>query len=165
MTTALRPAAFKTPTPRRYRTPVWLQDKASDDWEGTVQWTEQADNLFYADIEPRQYRIRIEGQEETIVDRFEMRLPWREGITLTNDCVQRFRTEVAGLFYYLESVVDHGNHSREYRLITTQRLELPTIVGEIPLLPLVSGSTWAMLDGTPVVRLESVNPNVQRAWD
>ena len=110
MTTALRPGSFRAPTARRYRTPVWLQNKASDDWTGQVTWTDDPEGYFNVDIQPKRYIIRLEAQEETLVDKLIMRTAWRGGVELGLDCVQRFRTEVPGLFYYIESVVDVADH-------------------------------------------------------
>lgn len=147
---------LKTRTARQYRIPLWLQEKASDDWEGTVVWTDVADGLFYADVKPKQYVIRVEGQEETIVDKLLIYTAWRPMPGLENDCVQRFRTQSEGLFYYIESVVSLNTESREYEIRATQRLE-QIDPGSVPLLPLVSGTFWETLEGETVIRLKSGN--------
>ena len=146
---------YKTKTARQYRFPVWLQNKTSTDWpddpDGGILWEEIAP--FYADIQPRQYRITPEAQEETLVDKFEIAVPWRPGIAIYGDFVQRFRTEQENLFYYIESVIDMGATSREFRVVCTQRLEqFPLAL--IPLLPTTPPATyWVTLGGAAVVRL------------
>ena len=153
MTTALRPGSYRTPTARRYRTPVWLQNKTSDDWEGTVQWVEQADALFYADINPKKYKITLEGNNETLVDKLLIYVPYRDDVPVGGDCVQRLRTETLGLFFYIESVIEIQTDTREFEITATQRVEMPTLGNGIPILdnpqPL-----WLTLEGSRVVRLD-----------
>ena len=142
---------YKTRTQRQYRFPVWLQTKSSDDWEGDVTWTEEPDGYFFADIQPNRYKIIAEGVEETLVDKFQIHLPWRPGISIYGDFVQRLRTEFEGLYYYIESVVDLGATAREFEVTCTQRLEVDVTPSVSPILP--GGELWVTLNGNRQVRL------------
>ena len=121
MTTALRPGATRTRTARQYRFPFVLQTKRSDDWDGTVTWSEE--DSFYGNLETKTGRIILEGQEETLVTKHHVTTGWRPSLTLTDDESMRLRGENAGEFYYIESIEDLDRHHREVEIVTTLRKE------------------------------------------
>ena len=143
---------LKTKTARQYRIPLWMEQKSSDDWTGAVSWSDVPDGFFYCDVKPKQYVIKLEGQEETLVDKVHIYTGWRPLPAVGDDCVRRFRTEVEGLFYYIESIVSLNTEDREYEIRATQRVVNISTGRVIPLLPSLN-FIWGRIGGGPVVRL------------
>ena len=122
MTTQLRPSGFKSRSNRRYRFPLVLQTKRSDDWDGTVTWTTQ--ETIYGDIQPRTGRIVLEGAtEETLVTKHHIFTAWRRSLKMTDAESMRLRGETAGEYFYIESIEDLNREKREVEIVTTLRVE------------------------------------------
>ena len=121
MTTALRPAGFKTKSKRRYRYPLTLQTKRSDDWDGTVTWTTQ--ETFYCDIQTRNGTITLEGQQEVQITKHHIFTAWRESLKLTDAESMRLQAENGTEYFYVESIEDLNREHREAEIVTTLRQE------------------------------------------
>ena len=120
MTTALRPTGFKTRSKRRYRYPMTLQTKRSDDWGGDVAWT--TGESFYCDIQTRNGTIITEGNQETQVTKHHIFTAWRTSLKLTQDESMRLQSETGELFY-VESIEDLNREHREVEIVTTLRID------------------------------------------
>ena len=111
---------LKTRTARQYRYPLTLQTKGSDDWQGNVTWT--TGESFYADIQTRNGRIIVEGNQETQVTKHHIFTGWRPSLKLTQAESMRLQSETGELFY-VESIEDLNREHREVEIVTTLRID------------------------------------------